>query len=140
MNYCKNVFDWGKHINQHKTAADKFSTADWDMFNAYVIHRLISMNPNHLIVANEAQKFHPTEKRKIYEFYKEFIPKNNKWSKYVKSKTKKVNSDLLLELSSYYQCSQKEATEYKSLLAKPDIVRILTHRGNDDKTIKKLLK
>ena len=85
MSYCKNVFDWGKHINQHKTAADKFSTADWDMFNAYVIHRLISMNPNHL-------------------------------------------------------CSQREATEYRSLLAKPDIIRILTYRGNDDKTIKKLLK
>ena len=70
MNYCKTVFDWGKHINQYKTAVDDFSTADWDMFNAYVIHRLISMNPNNLIVANEAQKFNPTEKRKIYEFYK----------------------------------------------------------------------
>ena len=140
MNYCKTVFDWGKHINQYKTDTDKFSSSDWDMFNAYVIHRLISMNFNHLIIANEAQKFHPTEKRKIYEFYKEFIPKNNKWSRYIKSKTKKVNKDLLLELSSYFQCSQKEAEEYKHLLEKSDIIRILEDRGNDVKTIKKLLK
>ena len=31
----------------------------------------------------------------IYNIYKEFIPKNNKWSKYVKSKTKEPNKELI---------------------------------------------
>ena len=140
MSYCKTVFDWGKHINQHKTAADKFSTADWDMFNAYVIHRLISMNPNHLIVANEAQKFHPTEKRKIYEFYKEFIPKNNKWSKYIKSTTKTKSKELIGYLKDYWECSNREALEYYNLLDKSEIVSILNSIGLNKKDIKQLLK
>ena len=57
-----------------------------------------------------------------------------------KAKTKQPNAELISALASHYQCSTAEAKEYKQLLAKADIVRILTHRGNDDKTIKKLLK
>ena len=56
----------------------------------------------------------------IYPGYKEFIPKNNKWNKYIKSKTfksfwipqKPPNSELLEYLKHYfkstYQCSREK--------------------------------
>ena len=30
----------------------------------------------------------PQEKRMIYNIYREFIPRNNQWNKYIKSKSK----------------------------------------------------
>ena len=44
----KTTFDWIKHINVLKTPIDEFSDKDWDVFNSYVIHRVLSMNPDYL--------------------------------------------------------------------------------------------
>jgi type I restriction-modification system DNA methylase subunit len=76
----------------------------------------------------------------IYNIYKEFIPKNNKWSKYVKSKIKQPNRDLIDHIKDYFQCSSKEAKEYISMLATTEINRILTNRGLNKKEIKPLIK
>ena len=83
---CANIFDWLKHINQYKTPVDKFSDKDWDVFNSYMVHRFLSMNKDYLEIVNYVQEYPPQEKRAIYQVYKEFIPQNNKWSKYIKSK------------------------------------------------------
>ena len=136
----KTTFDWVKHINQFKTPADSFTDSDWDKFNSYVIHRVISMNPDYLEIVNYVQDLPPQEKRMIYNVYKEFIPKNNKWSKYVKSKVKQPNIDLISHIKDNFQCSSKEAKEYITLLDTPQISRILTNRGLDKKEIKPLLK
>ena len=137
---CKSIFDWIKHINQYKTAADQFSAADWDIFNSYMIHRFVSMNPSHIAIVNEAQHLQPTDKRQIYEFYRDFIPKNNRFSKYIKSKSKTYNTELLTELADHYLVSQREVKDYITLLDKQPIVRILEQRGFENKYIKKLLK
>ena len=76
----------------------------------------------------------------IYSIYREFIPKNNKWSKYVKSKVKQPNKDLVEHIKGYFECSSKEAKEYINILATPEIGRILTNRGLNKKEIKPLLK
>jgi hypothetical protein len=85
---CSNIFDWLKHINQFKTPADQFSDKDWEVFNSYMIHRFISMNKEFIEVVNYVQELPPQEKVMIYNVYKEFIPKNNKWNKYIKSSNK----------------------------------------------------
>lgn len=138
---CKTIFDWLKHINEFKTDASQFSNADWDVFNAYMIHRFMSMHSNETIeLANIAQRLHPTDKKGIYSFYKDFIPKNSKWVRYQKAKTKKYNDDLLVELADYYKISQREVKDYLNMLDKKQISRILSQRGIDNKQIKKLLK
>tara|TARA_R110002153_G_scaffold20161_4_gene68576 strand:+ start:227 stop:646 length:420 start_codon:yes stop_codon:yes gene_type:complete len=137
---CANIFDWLKHINQYKTPVEKFSNKDWEVFNSYMIHRFISMNPDYIEVVNYVQDFPPQEKRMVYSIYKEFIPKNNKWSKYVKSKTKQPNKDLVDHIKSYFECSSKEAKEYITILDTTQINRILTDRGLDKKEIKKFVK
>ena len=76
----------------------------------------------------------------IYNSYKEFIPKNNKWNKYIKSKNKEPNKDLVINLKNYFKCSAKEAKEYIDILDTTDVDRILSSIGLEKKEIKQLLK
>ena len=136
----KNTFGWMPHINTLKTPIDEFSDKDWDMFNSYVIHRVLSMNPDYLELVNEVQTILPQNKKEIYSIYKEFIPKNNKWSKYIKSTTKTKSKELISYLKDYWECSNREALEYYNLLDKSEIVSILNSIGLNKKDIKQLLK
>jgi len=136
----KTTFDWIKHINVLKTPIDEFSDKDWDVFNSYVIHRVLSMNPDYLELVNEAQMIMPQNKKEIYSIYREFIPKNNKWNKYIKSTNKLRNKDLINYLKDYWECSKKEVEEYLELLENKEIVSILTSMGFNKKEIKQLLK
>ena len=74
-----NVFDWLKQINYQKSPVESFTDKDWEVFNSYMIHRFMSMNQDFIEVVNYVQELPPQEKRMIYNVYKEFIPKNNKW-------------------------------------------------------------
>ena len=136
----KNIFDLLKEINSKKSPASSFTDKDWDIFNSYMIHRFMSQNTDYIEVANLVQEFPPQEKVMIYNVYKEFIPKNNKWSKYVKSKVKQPNMDLVNHIKDYFECSIREAKEYINILAPTEINRILTNKGLDKKEIKPLLK
>jgi len=134
------IFDWLKAINTTKPPVESFTDKDWEVWNSYMIHRFLSMNPEYIEVVNYVQDFPPQEKKKIYLIYREFIPKNNKWSKYIKSNTKQPNTDLINHIKDYFQCSSKEAKEYITMLDIPNISRILTNRGIEIKELKQLLK
>ena len=136
----KNIFDWLKAINTTKPPVESFTDKDWEVWNSYMIHRFLSMNPDYIEVVNYVQDFPPQEKRMIYNIYREFIPKNNKWSKYIKSKVKQRNKDLVEHLSSYWECSTKETREYLEFLDTDEIGRILTSIGLDKKEIKTISK
>lgn len=136
----KTTFDWVKHINQYKTPVESFTSDDWDKFNAYVIHRVLSMNPDFLELVNEVQSLPPTDKKQIYSIYREYIPKNNKWNKYIKSSKKSPNKELVNYLVNYFQLSTREIKEYINILDNQNIFHILTQLGIDKKEAKKLLK
>lgn len=136
----RNVFDWVKEINTKKSPIDSFSTEDWDQWNSYVVHRVLSMNPDYLSLVNEVQKLPPDNKKQIYSIYKEYIPKNNKWSKYVKSTVKPRNKDLIELLKGYYQLSSREVKEYIYMLDNEEILRILSKMGVNQKDAKKYIK
>jgi hypothetical protein len=107
----KSIFDWLKHINQYKTPSSKFTDKDWEVWNSYMIHRFISMNPDYIEVVNYVQELPPQEKAMIYNVYKEFIPKNTKWNKYIKSKNKEPNKELVIHLRDHLKCSSRESKE-----------------------------
>ena len=136
----KNIFDWLKAINTTKPPVESFTDKDWEVWNSYMVHRFLSMNPNYIDLVNEVQKSLPQNKKEIYSIYKEFIPKNNKWNKYIKSSVKQPNKDLSNHIKDYFECSIKEAKEYITLLDTSQISRILTDRGIDKKELKQLLK
>lgn len=135
-----NLFDWLKEINNKKSPVGSFSQEDWDNWNSYMVHRFLSMDPDLLELVNEVQKLPPTDKKKIYSIYKEFVPKNNKWNKYIKSTLKQRNKELTEYLKGYFQLSTREVKEYMELLGDEEILRILSQLGIENKTAKKLLK
>ena len=136
----KNIFDWLKEINYHKSPVSKFTDKDWELWNSYMVHRFVSMNPDHIEIVNYVQEFPPQEKILIYNIYKEFIPKNNKWNKYIKSKNKSYQKDLLINLADHWKCSQREVKDYLDLLDNDKIISILSDRGLKSSEIKNLLK
>jgi hypothetical protein len=134
------IFDWLKEINTLKSHPDKFTTQDWDVWNSYMIHRFLSQNMNFIEIVNEIQLLPPTSKKQIYTIYREFIPKNNKWSKYIKSSNKEPNKDLVLKLKDYFKVSTREIKDYLKILSKKEIQNILSKQGLEEKEIKTLLK
>ena len=99
----------------------------------------IPYSDNFIDIVNEVQSINPQNKKEIYTIYREYIPKNNKWNKYIKSNTKEPNKELVEVLTKYFSCSKKETKEYIYLLDKQDISRILTSIGLDKKEITKLI-
>tara|TARA_X000001316_G_C906873_1_gene23307 strand:+ start:124 stop:537 length:414 start_codon:yes stop_codon:yes gene_type:complete len=136
----KSIFDWLKEINYKKSPPNSFSDKDWEVWNSYMIHRFISMNPDYIELVNEVQIMDPRMKKEIYNIYKEFIPKNNKWSKYIKSKIKQPNKDLLKLLKDHFNVSSREIKDFLKILDTKDINHILTNKGLEKKEIKTLLK
>jgi hypothetical protein len=136
----KNVFDWLKEINSTKSHPDTFTNQDWDIWNSYMVHRFLSMNPDYIELVNEVQALPPSNKKQIYSIYREYIPKNNKWSKYVKSSSKEFDKDLILQLKKHFNVSIREIKDYLKILDKKEVQSILSKQGLEEKEIKKLLK
>lgn len=136
----KNVFDWLKEINATKSHPDTFTNQDWDIWNSYMVHRFLSMNPDYIELVNEVQSLPPSNKKQIYSIYREYIPKNNKWSKYVKSSSKEFDKDLILQLKKHFNVSVREIKDYLKILDKKEVQSILNKQGLEEKEIKKLLK
>ena len=135
----KNIFDWLKEINYHKSPVSKFTDKDWELWNSYMIHRFLSMNIDFIDIVNEVQSINPQNKKEIYTIYREYIPKNNKWNKYIKSSVKQPKTELLDKLSSLWECSKSEIKEYLDILDKQQIISILGSMGLEKKEIKTLL-
>lgn len=136
----KTVFDFQKHITQFKTPASEFSDADWEVFNSYVFHRLMSMIPQYLEITNTAQIMPPTDKKGIYNFYLNMIPKKKVWGKYIKSQVKRNNKDLIEIISNYFECGGTEANHYINIMGDTEVRLILMSMGKEKKEITKLLK
>lgn len=133
------IFDWLKEITYNKSPWNSFTEEDKKSFDAYMIHRYISMNSDYIEFVNLVQRFPYNDKEKIYNTYVRIIPKKNIFLKYIKSNTNKKQDALIKYVAIYYECSLREAEEYIDVLEN-DVSFILKKLGLDDKEIKKLLK
>ena len=134
------VFNWLNEITVKKPPSSQFSQEDWDGWNSYMVHRFLSMNISYIDVVNAAQKFQPTDKKGIYNFYKDFLPKKKIWNKYIKNKNKKDSKELSKIIANYLELGINEAKSYIPLLNKGEINNILKRIGLEEKEIKKLIK
>ena len=139
-NKTKNIFDWLQHITLYKTPSTEFTDNDWENFNSYMVHRFISMSPYYVEIADLAQGLMPNNKKEIYNFYKEMIPKRKVWLQYIKTKNKEINKELISHIASYYEVGFREARSYINVITDEEMPIILGEMGLEDKEIKKLLK
>lgn len=135
-----NIFGWLEEITLHKSPIDSISEESWDTWNNYMIHRFVSMNVNYVEIANHAQRFNPNDKRQTYAFYRDLVPKKKVFFKYIKPTSKSLNKELVEYITSYFECSKKEAEDLIPILGKEKIGSILSSIGLEEKEIKKLLK
>jgi len=129
-----------QEITLHKTPATEFTDKDWDNFNSYMVHKFISTNLYYSELANYAQSLMPQNKKEIYNFYKEMIPKGKSYFKYIKSKNKSSNKELVEILADYFEVGTSEIPNYIDILGKGKIKDILRETGIEEKESKKLLK
>jgi hypothetical protein len=134
------IFDWLKEITSNKSKWESFTEEEQSSFNPYMMHRLLSMNPEYIEFVNLVQTFPYSDKEKIYNIYLYMIPKKNMFHKYIKSSKKKKQESLLKHIANYFECSFGEAEEYIDILRETGVKSILTKLGIEEKEQKKLLK
>ena len=136
----KTLFEWLNEITVTKTPTENFSEESWDKFNSYMVHRYLSMYIDYIDIVNYVQKINPTNKKQIYSIYREMIPKQKVWLKYVKSQTPKKNDELVNYVAEYFECSLGEADHYIDILRETGVRSILWQMGIDEKEQNKLVK
>ena len=75
------IFDWLKEITSNKSKWESFTEEEQSSFNPYMMHRLLSMNPEYIEFVNLVQTFPYSDKEKIYNIYLYMIPKKKMFLK-----------------------------------------------------------
>jgi hypothetical protein len=116
-----NIFDHLKNITTNK--GEYLGDEGW---NNWMINRYLSMDQNYCEVVNFVQKNTWQMKGEyLYNLYKDLIPKQYVYLKYIKAtNTKKYNEEELEAIQQYFEISKKEAKEYISMLPDEEIKSI----------------
>lgn len=117
------LFDHIKNITTTKGAY--LGDEGW---NNWMINRFLSMDPSYCEVVNIVQKNTWQMKgENLYNLYKDLIPKQYKYLKYIKA-SKKVDykPEEIEAIQSYFEVSKKEAKEYINMLPKDELENITT--------------
>jgi hypothetical protein len=140
MQSIQKPFDFIKEITVYKHLADSFSEEELKLFQPFMIHKFLSMNPELLDVVNYIQRLNIEDKRQLYTIYREFIPIDGKYYPFLKKSTTKKENELVIILKDYFEISYNEMKDALSLLDKHIVTDILIRFGYNDKEIKKLIK
>ena len=113
-----NIFDHIKNITT--TKGPYLGDEGW---NNWMINRYLSMDPEYCEVVNIVQKNTWQMKGEyLYNLYKDLIPQQYKYLKYIKATKKKDYKPEDIEaVQAYFEISKKEAKEYIDLLSKEEI-------------------
>jgi len=115
------IFDHIKNITTNK--GPYLGDEGW---NNWMINRFLSMDPDYCEVVNIVQKNTWQMKgENLYNLYKDLIPKQYKYLKYIKA-SKKVDykPEEVEAVQVYFEVSKKEAKEYINMLPKTELETI----------------
>ena len=135
-----NIFGWLEEITVKKSPPSSFSQESWEKWNTYMICRYLSMHIDYIDIVNYVQKINPQNKQQIYTIYREMIPKNKLWLKYIKNENKKNYKELAEYIAEYLSCSLGEADHYIDILKTNGVKDILYRMGVDEDEADKLIK
>jgi hypothetical protein len=116
-----NIFDHLKNITTIK--GPYLGDEGW---NNWMINRYLSMNPDYVEAVNIIQKNTWQMKGEyLYNLYKDIIPKQYVFLKYIKSSNKNdYNIEEIEAVQQYFEVSKKEAKEYINILPKEELLEI----------------
>ena len=117
-----NIFDHIKNIITNKGAY--LGDEGW---NNWMVNRYLSMDQDYCEVVNIVQKNTWQMKGEyLYNLYKDIIPKQYKYLKYIKSSKKnEFDAGEVEAVSLYFEISKKEAKEYILMLPKDELNNII---------------
>jgi hypothetical protein len=118
-----NIFDHIKNITT--TKGPYLGDEGW---NNWMINRYLSMDPEYCEVVNLVQKNTWQMKGEyLYNLYKDLIPQQYKFLKYIKaSKKSDYKLDEVEAVQSYFEVSKKQAKEYIEMLSKDELESIVS--------------
>jgi hypothetical protein len=95
-------------------------------FNNYMINKFLSMEQDYIELVNMVQpNTWKMEGKHLYTLYRDAIPKQYKYLKYIKaSKKKEYDIDQIEAISIYFEISKKEAKEYINMLSTEEVENI----------------
>ena len=116
-----NIFDHLKNITT--TKGPYLGDEGW---NNYMINRFLSMDPDYVEVVNIVQKNTWQMKGEyLYNLYRDLIPKQYKFLKYIKPAHKSDYAAEEIEaVQLYFEVSKKEAKQYINMLPKEELKTI----------------
>jgi len=117
------IFDTIKRITYSKDKWEDIPEDERITFNNWMCNRILSMDPDYCEVVNIIQKnTWNMEGKYLYNIYKELIPKQQKYLKYIKaSKKQEYKNEEIEAVSSYFNVSRKRAKEYIDMLPKNEL-------------------
>jgi len=136
----KDLWGWLNEITLYKTPIENISEESWDKWNSYTINRYVSMDIRYIELVNYIQTIPYNNKKQLYNVYKEMLPKQKTFFKYLKVTQRKKRVELEEYIAKHFECSLGEAEEYIDILRENGVRSILYKMGMDDKEIDKLLK
>ena len=127
-------------ISTDKKPWDQLTKQEQKEFDVFIVNKMLATNQEYVELVNLMQMHHNMSKEQSYVMFLRLLPQKKIYIDYIKSKTEKVNKELLEILSKHYEISNYSARLYYSGMSKDNISELLTKLGYDDKQISKLLK
>ena len=135
------LFDWLNQILLHKKKWGDFEETEQKTFNTFMINRFLSMNVDFVDAVNICQEHtFQMEDKDVYNLYKNLIPKQKKFLRYIKGKKDKYPTKLLKFLANHFEVSQREIVDYIPMIDKTYIEQLGKQYGKNKKQIKEMIK
>ena len=128
-------FDWLKQITVEKRDWSSFTEEEQSGFNSFIINKALSFNKNYIQIVEMAMLY-PMPPDKLYDFYKDIIPKKPMWNKWIKPNISWNDEELQL-LAIYFECGTREVKDFIELLVDEDKNIILNELKGINKKPKK---
>ncbi len=136
----KDIWGWLNEITLYKSPIENISQESWECWNSYMVNRYVSMDIRYIELVNYIQTIPYDNKQQIYSIYREMIPKQKTFFKYLKVNKRKKNLQAIDYIAKHFECSLGEAEEYMDILRENGVRSVLYKMGVTDKEADKLLK
>lgn len=133
-------FDFLKKVHDKKLKWEDLTEDQQKVYNTFIINKALSFNSNYLDIVNRIQHYTPSPKES-FKYLQSMTNDKFRYNKWIKGqKTKSFNPQLIAIVSTYLECSSKQAGDYLGILEKKEIKTMLKQIGLQENDIKSLLK